>query len=367
MLIRTIRSIEVTVWGPVFDRFPFGRRGQTGVGTDELHSLAWPRRQAFCRVFHHSQTRQWSSQTFRSVTSRASHERVCAATLCVPIWDNKPEKVKKRFPRFINNRRPGWELEFDGQDRELGLKVRTNMAAVHPCQPILVPPHATHHKKAFSNIRNSKHARMYFCKNIAIAPPLTLPYDGPYKVISRSGRVIIIVMKGKVEMVTVDRNKPAHFERESGSGTTAQRQSTPKSKSTTPKPAAITCKSRKVRAQSSSTTTPKSLKIGVDTNMSTRTRSLTLGTGTSPALALQSDTTRARLPRPPTLYEAPHSRTTTVSCANVDIGSFQTYSHIPSHLHGNNLGRTETNTLIDVRNRKNTDHSGKAKADNTVK
>ena len=101
--------------------------------------------------------------------------------------------------------------------------------------------------------------------------------------------------------------------------------------------------------------------------MSTQTRSSMLATGTSPAIALQSETTRAHLLRPSTLSKAPHSRTTTVSCASVDIGSFLTYSHIPLHLRGNALGQTETNTPTDVRNRKNTDHSGKAKADNTVK
>ena len=35
-----------------------------------------------------------------------------------------------------------------------------------------------------------------FFQRIAIAPPLTCPYDGPYKVISRSGRVKKILMKG---------------------------------------------------------------------------------------------------------------------------------------------------------------------------
>ena len=50
--------------------------------------------------------------------------------------------------------------------------------------------------------------------------------------------------------------------------------------------------------------------------MSAQTESLTLNIGTSPAIALQSDTTRARLPRPPTPYKAPYSRTPIVSRAN---------------------------------------------------
>ena len=100
--------------------------------------------------------------------------------------------------------------------------------------------------------------------------------------------------------------------------------------------------------------------------MSTQTRSSTIGIGMSPAIPLQSDATRAHLPRPPTVYKAPHSRTTTVSRANWDSGSFRRYSRIPLHLRGNALGRTETNTPTDVRNSTNSDHSGKAKAGNTV-
>ena len=47
-----------------------------------------------------------------------------------------------------------------------------------------------------------------FLRRIAIAPPLTAPYDGPYKVIVRSGRVMKILIKGKVETVSLDRAKP---------------------------------------------------------------------------------------------------------------------------------------------------------------
>ena len=58
---------------------------------------------------------------------------------------------------------------------------------------------------------------------IAIAPPLTAPYDGPYKVIARSGRVMKIPVKGKVETVSLDRVKPAHLDNEPAKGTEKQR------------------------------------------------------------------------------------------------------------------------------------------------
>ena len=48
-----------------------------------------------------------------------------------------------------------------------------------------------------------------FLRQIAIAPLLTPPYDGPYKVIVRSGRVMKTLVKGKVETVSLDRVKPA--------------------------------------------------------------------------------------------------------------------------------------------------------------
>ena len=50
-----------------------------------------------------------------------------------------------------------------------------------------------------------------YLRQIAIAPPLTAPYDGPYKVISRSGRIMKIFIKGKVATISIDRVKPAHW------------------------------------------------------------------------------------------------------------------------------------------------------------
>ena len=62
-----------------------------------------------------------------------------------------------------------------------------------------------------------------FLRRIAIAPPLTTPYDGLYKVIVRSGRVLKILLKGRVETVSLDRVKPAHLDNEPAIGTDKQR------------------------------------------------------------------------------------------------------------------------------------------------
>ena len=76
----------------------------------------------------------------------------------------------------------------------------------------LSPPRDTHQKNMF------QYKELYTCSDgflqrIAIAQPLTAPYDGPYKVVARSGQVFKVMIKGKVEMVTADCGKPAHIER----------------------------------------------------------------------------------------------------------------------------------------------------------
>ena len=62
-----------------------------------------------------------------------------------------------------------------------------------------------------------------FLRRITIAPPLTAPYDSPYKVIVWSSRVMKILIKSKVETVSLDRVKPANLESESETGTETQR------------------------------------------------------------------------------------------------------------------------------------------------
>ena len=202
-----------------------------------------------------------------------------------------------------------------------------------------IVPTARHITKRHFPIQDLETCSHIFLQRIAIAPPLTAPYAGPYKVIAKSGRVIKILMKGKVETVTIDLVKPAHFEREPESGKITQRQT--KLKPTTPKPAAIARRPRRDRVRSSSTHMPQSVRTGVKTNISTQTESWMLAIGMSPAIALQSDKTRARLPRQPTPYKAPHSRTSIVSRANGNSSGLRTYSRVPPHLQGNALDQNE--------------------------
>ena len=96
-------------------------------------------------------------------------------------------------------------------------KLRVAMSRLRLC-----PPRDTqqHNIFQFKEIATCTHV---FLRRIAIAPPLTAPYYGPYNVVARKGRVMKILVKGKVETVSLDRVKPAHMECEPTTGTTTQR------------------------------------------------------------------------------------------------------------------------------------------------
>ena len=95
-------------------------------------------------------------------------------------------------------------------------KLRVAMSRLRLCLP-----RDTHQKNIFQykEIETCTHV---FLRRITIAPPLTAPYDGPYKVVARGGRVMKILIKGKVETVSLDRVKPALLECEPTTGPITQ-------------------------------------------------------------------------------------------------------------------------------------------------
>ena len=115
----------------------------------------------------------------------------------------------------------------------------SDMSRVAMSRLRLCPPRNTSQKDTFQfkELATCSHV---FLRRFAIEPPLTAPYDGPNKVISRSGRVLKILMKGKVVTVTADRVNPAQIEREAEPCSMQKRQIQSKPISTTKKPAAIT-------------------------------------------------------------------------------------------------------------------------------
>ena len=105
----------------------------------------------------------------------------------------------------------------------------------------LCPPRDTPQKDTFQ-FKELKTCSHVFLQCMAIAPPLTAPYNGPYKFVSKSGRVFKILLKGKVETVTADCVKPSHIDREPEPGTTQKHQIQPRSLPSANKPAAIAWK-----------------------------------------------------------------------------------------------------------------------------
>ena len=61
----------------------------------------------------------------------------------------------------------------------------------------LSPPRYTHQKDMFQykELDTCSHV---FLRRIAIAPPLTAPYDGPYKFVARSYQVFKVMIKAKM-------------------------------------------------------------------------------------------------------------------------------------------------------------------------
>ena len=196
-----------------------------------------------------------------------------------------------------------------------------------------------------------------FLRRIAIAPPLTAPYDDPYKVVARSGRVMKILMKGKVETVSSDRVNPAHLECEPTTG--------PKTQRTTPNKKQSSKTTRIAGGNPQDPSRPGS----ANTQMSNRT-----SVKKTQSMAVRSSTKLAtvqqqldELPNKGKAYVAPHSRAPAVSRANGNGGGLRTYSRIPLHLRGKTPGAADAVIDSKTRNRSNIVNRDKISTDTTVR
>ena len=200
-------------------------------------------------------------------------------------------------------------------------KLRVAMSRLHLC-----PPRDTqeHNIFQFKEIATCTHV---FLRRISIAPPLTVPHDGPYKVIARSGRVIKILVKGKVETVSLDRVKPT-------TGKTIQRKTPNKPQRS--KATRTSSRNPQGPPRPGSADTPMSNGTSVKTKKSTAVRS-------SKKLATvpkQLDV-KVNLCNRDNTYIAPHSRAPAVSRANGNGSGLRTYSRIPLHLRGKTTGAAD--------------------------
>ena len=209
----------------------------------------------------------------------------------------------------------------------------------------------------YKEIATCTHA---FLRRIAIAPPLTAPYDGPYKVVARSGRVLKILMKGKVETVSLDRVKPAHLECEPTTGTNTQRTTPNKQQSS--KTTRITSGNPQDPPRPSSANTQTSNRTNVKKTQTTAVRSSTKLT----TVPQQLDD-KVKLSNKDKTYIAPHSRAPAVSRANGNGGGLLTYSRIPLHLRGKTPGGADAVIYSNKRNRLNIVNRDKISTDATVR
>ena len=67
-----------------------------------------------------------------------------------------------------------------------------------------------HNQRVFvhKDLKTSSHV---FLRHDAVCKPLQPPYDGPYKVLKRTDKHFTIAVKGKNEVVSIDRLKPAYL------------------------------------------------------------------------------------------------------------------------------------------------------------
>ena len=173
-------------------------------------------------------------------------------------------------------------------------KLRVAMSHLRLC-----PPRETHQTNIFQykEIETCTHV---FLRRIAIAPPLIAPYDGPYTVVvARSGRVMKILIKSKVETVSLDRVKPAHLECEPTTGPTTQR-TTPNKKQST-KTTRIASGNPQDPSRPSSANTQTSNRTSVKQTQSTAVRS-----STKLATVPQQPANQDKLPNKDKSYVTPH-------------------------------------------------------------
>ena len=181
-----------------------------------------------------------------------------------------------------------------------------------------------------------------------------------YKVVARSGRVMKILMKGKVETVSLDQVKPAHLECEPTTGTNTQRTTPNKQQSS--KTTRISSRNPQDPPRPGSANTQTSNRTSVKKTKSTAVRS-----STKLATVPQQLDDKVKLSNKDKTYIAPHSRAPAVSRANGNGGGLQTYSRIPLHLRGKTPSAADAVIDSNKRNRSNIVNRDKISTDATVR
>ena len=160
-----------------------------------------------------------------------------------------------------------------------------------------------------------------------------------------------ILIKGKVETVSLDRVKPAHFEWEPETGTATQRKTQTKTTNLKTTEIVRVIPKDQIKSSSRPTLTQNSDWTRVKSTANTQTQSAAVKIGKN--LATQHQAHRVNLPKQFTPYVAPHSRTPDVSRANGNNSGLRTYSRVLLHLWGKTPNATDTTKTSNVRNNSN--------------
>ena len=239
--------------------------------------------------------------------------------------------------------------------------VKTNIGKLRVAMSrlCLCPPGDTQQNNIFQNkeIATCTHV---FLRRIEIAPPLTASYDRPYKVVARTGRVMKILLKGKVETVSLDRVKPAYLECEPTTGTNIQRTTPNKQQSS--KTTRISSRNPQGPPRPGSADTQTSNRTSVKKTKSTAVRS-----SSKLATVPQQLDDKVKLSNKDNTYIAPHSRAPAVSRANGNGGGLRTYSRMPLHLRGKTPSAADAVNGSNKRNRSNIVNRDKISTDTTLR
>ena len=171
-----------------------------------------------------------------------------------------------------------------------------------------------------------------------------------------------ILIKGKVETVSLDRVKPALLECEPETGKVTQ--SKTQLRTMNSKITEIVRGIPKDQIKPSSALTQNSDRKRAKSTANTQTR---FKIGKNLATTPQHQAHRVNLPKQFTPYLAPHSRIPVVFRANGSSGGLRTYSRVPLHLRGKTPNTTDTTKTSNVRNNSNIADGDKIVPDATVK
>lgn len=128
--------------------------------------------------------------------SRTAHKEDIDASPAEMLYGQTLRLPGELFSETEATPRPNNENEFVSEFKQKMRQLRPTSTAHHTNEKSFV------HK----SLASSSHV---FVRNDKIRPPLTPPYDGPYKVIDRKTKLFKIEVKGKEVKVTIDRLKPA--------------------------------------------------------------------------------------------------------------------------------------------------------------